>query len=146
MHLNHVAHRYVFRASTRRLPALTPHYRDCTALNIMMDGSRMYPQSFHPIVFNKRPDYKGRAPHYTRTQKPPRYYVIDFGLSVAYDPRAGPPRFFPVLAADKTAPECQTREVGCDPFPTDVYYLGHWIELHFLQVCRVAWRPACSHA
>ncbi|KAJ7467078.1 hypothetical protein FB451DRAFT_1484177 [Mycena latifolia] len=55
---------------------------DCFGSNIMMDGSRMFPDGFHPMSPKRKRDfYSGRAKFYTRTQRPPKYYLIDFGLS-----------------------------------------------------------------
>ncbi|KAI0065668.1 hypothetical protein BV25DRAFT_1913128 [Artomyces pyxidatus] len=109
-------------------------HRDCTVNNIMMDGS-MYPDSFHPIVVDRRRDWKGKAKHYTRTQRPLRYYFIDFGLSDIFKPEDGPPLVQPVRGGDKSAPEHSGDNyyVLHDPFPTDVYYLGNLIRENFVQ-------------
>jgi hypothetical protein len=50
----------------------------------MFDPSLMYPEGYHPIQINRNLNFKGRAKRYTRTQRPPRYYLIDFGLSRRY--------------------------------------------------------------
>ncbi|KAI0315151.1 hypothetical protein OF83DRAFT_1133260 [Amylostereum chailletii] len=117
MHEHHVAH------------------RDCTYNNIMYDPHAIYPNGFHPTNINRKMNWKGRAKHYTRTQRPPKYYLIDFGSSRKYDPAAGPPRELPLRGGDKTAPEHQSEayDVPCDPFPTDIYYLGNLIRTRFLQ-------------
>ncbi|KAI0311861.1 hypothetical protein OF83DRAFT_717094 [Amylostereum chailletii] len=115
MHEHHIAH------------------RDCTELNIMMDASPMYPQSFHPVKINRSCDWKGKAKHYTRTRRPPKYYFIDFGLSQRYDPANGPPRELPMRGGDKSAPEHENYDTPCDPFPTDIYYLGNMIREVFIR-------------
>ncbi|KAI0054874.1 hypothetical protein BV25DRAFT_1922294 [Artomyces pyxidatus] len=117
MHKHHVAH------------------RDCTHNNIMMDSSAMYPESFHPILINRRRGWKGKAKHYTRTQCPPRYYLIDFGLSVIFRPEDGPPLVKFVRGGDKSAPEHNSASPKWlqDPFPTDIYHLGNVIRENFIR-------------
>lgn len=101
----------------------------------MMDPTQIYPQSFHPVARDRRRDWKGKAKHYTRTQYPPKYYLIDFGLSHRYTPEEEPPRRLPVYGGDKSAPEHEAYQTPCDPFPTDVYYLGNLIRKMFINVC-----------
>ncbi|KAJ7590147.1 hypothetical protein C8J56DRAFT_936959 [Mycena floridula] len=116
MHHHHIAH------------------RDCTRQNIMMDATMMYPSGFHPAKQRMRPDYKGLATHYSRTERPPRYYLIDFGLSGIYRPEDGPPLEHPVHGGDKTVPEFQGEgyKIPANPFATDIYYIGNWIRVHFI--------------
>jgi hypothetical protein len=91
-------------------------------LNIMMDASCLYTKPFHPIERGRLRDLSDRIwlpgglKHYTRTERPVKYYFIDFGLSRRYNPNDGPPLELPIFGGDKTAPEFQT-------FPTGVYYL-----------------------
>ncbi|KAF8480691.1 hypothetical protein JB92DRAFT_3085892 [Gautieria morchelliformis] len=106
MHRHHVAH------------------RDCSGPNIMMDGTKLYPDGFHPITMYLR-----------RTERPPKYYLTDFGLSRRYDPKAGPALELPIRGNDKTVPEFQGDgyDQASDPFATDVYYIGNEIKTRFLQ-------------
>ncbi|KAJ7267694.1 kinase-like domain-containing protein [Mycena haematopus] len=116
MHQHHVAH------------------RDCNSNNIMMDGAHLYPRGFHPQEQNYTPDYKSKnPPHYTRTRLPVKYYFIDFGLSRRYDPwpASGPPLEPIILGGDKSPPE-HSQAGDCDPFPTDIYFVGNLIRRHFL--------------
>ncbi|KAF8901032.1 hypothetical protein CPB84DRAFT_1778293 [Gymnopilus junonius] len=54
--------------------------------NFMMDASEMYPQGFHPVEHDKNREFTGSAKQsHTRTQRPPRYYWIDFGQAVLFD-------------------------------------------------------------
>lgn len=96
----------------------------------------MFPKPFHPIKTSRRRDWKGRAAYYTRTECPPRYFFIDFGLSIRYDPGDTVHLEQPIRGGDKTAPEHtgDNYYVPCDPFPTDIYYLGNLIREHFVQV------------
>jgi len=102
----------------------------------MLDPSRMYPASFHPIAINRSKDFRNTAKAYSRTRRPPRYLLIDFGLSRQYDPANGPPLDEPLRGGDKSAPEHQDRVTPCNPFPTDVYYMGNLVRLQFVQKCR----------
>jgi hypothetical protein len=102
-------------------------------LNIMMDGS-MYPDSWHPCRDYKTRDYSGDAEHYSRTQRPPKYYFIDFGISRRFSPDDKYPLAYPILGGDKSAPEFKKSADQCNPFPTDIYYLGNMIRQDFLQV------------
>ncbi|KAL6303560.1 kinase-like domain-containing protein [Sparassis latifolia] len=116
MHHNHVAH------------------RDCMTLNIMMDPIPMYPQLYHPVSRSSNRNFTRAAKRYTRTQRPTKYYLVDFGLSRKYNPDDGPPEELPILGGDKSAPEFQGEgyDVASDPFPTDIYYLGNVILQDFL--------------
>jgi hypothetical protein len=100
----------------------------------MFDASQLYPNGYHPQSINRTCDRTGPARHYTRTQRPPKYYLIDFGISRKYDSSSGPPLEAPILGGDKTVPEFQKSTEPCDPFPTDVYYVGNLIRTDFLEV------------
>ncbi|KAI0265921.1 kinase-like domain-containing protein [Gloeopeniophorella convolvens] len=106
-------------------------HRDCTANNIMLDPTRMYPRGFHPVQINRSKDFKGRAMRYTRTATAPRYYLIDFGLSRQYASRDV--MEMPLRGGDKTAPEHQTPGRQCNPFQTDIYYLGNLVHEEFIR-------------
>ncbi|KAG1726947.1 uncharacterized protein EDB91DRAFT_1165051 [Suillus paluster] len=60
-------------------------HRDCMDLNIMMDASEMYPEPFHPCEPDMRFDMKDSVKHFSRTERPPRYLFIDFGISRRYE-------------------------------------------------------------
>lgn len=102
----------------------------------MMDPRPLYPDLYHFVSISKKRDMSGTAKNYTRTRKPVRYYFIDFGLSRRYNPAKGPPRSRPIWGADRTVPEFHKSLDPCDPFPTDVYYLGNVIRTVFLDVRR----------
>ncbi|KZT71748.1 hypothetical protein DAEQUDRAFT_763587 [Daedalea quercina L-15889] len=93
--------------------------------NVMMDAATMYPDMWHPEVTNYKYDHSGRAKHYNRTERPPKHYYIDSGLSRKYDPNDGPPAELPILGGGKTVPEFQGDgyDKSADPFRTDIYYL-----------------------
>jgi hypothetical protein len=134
MHENHVAHRLVHFYSRFSFGSNVTYARDCTMENIMLDPSSMYPESFHPARLSRSRDFRHKAKAYTRTRRPSRYLLIDFGLSRYYDPVNGPPLDKPLRGGDKSAPEHQDGKALCNPFPTDVYYLGNLIRDYFMRV------------
>lgn len=100
----------------------------------MLDPSTMYPESFHPMATHMKRDYSGPVRHFTRTQQPPKYYIIDFGISRKYDPSVPDPKEVPIWGGDKEVPEFQNSNQPCNPFPTDVFYIGNVIMKDFIQV------------
>jgi len=119
--------------------------RDCTRGNIMLDPLNMFPESFHPAVIGRSKDFRRKAKWYSRTRCPTRYLLIDFGLSRRYDPADGPPLDIPVRGGDKSAPEHQDRVTPCNPFPTDVYYLGNLVREDFMKVNAIFSPPTPSY-
>ncbi|KAJ6507312.1 kinase-like domain-containing protein, partial [Mycena vitilis] len=107
-------------------------HRDCTYNNIMMGASEMFPEGYHPRSIKLTQDLTHKANFYTRTQRPPKYYLIDFGLSRKYSTRDPAPLEPTIEGGDKTVPEFELYD-ECDPFPTDVYYLGNLIRSLFLE-------------
>lgn len=97
----------------------------------MLDPSGMYPKGFHPIQINRSRDFRGKPQRYDRTQRPPRYYLIDFGLSRQYSSRNALDD--PLRGGDKSAPEHQHRR-RCNPFHTDIYHLGNLVRERLMKV------------
>lgn len=100
----------------------------------MMDATPLYPVPYHPYTLSVRRDYTGPVKHRTRTRHPVKYYYIDFGISRRYNPADGPPLEDPIWGGDKTVPEFHKSLDPCNPFPTDIYYLGNMIRQGFLIV------------
>ncbi|KAF8441721.1 kinase-like domain-containing protein [Boletus edulis BED1] len=107
-------------------------HRDCMNRNIMLDPTDLYPESFHPVATNLNKDCSGNAKHFTRTERPPKYYFIDFGISRRYDPSVTDPKEIPIWGGDKEVPEFQNSNEPCDPFATDVFYVGNAIKMDFV--------------
>ena len=104
-----------------------------------MEGSTVFPDGNYPIPMEPvmRPDFTRRAKYFTRTERPPKYYLIDFGIARRYNNiEDGPPLELPVWGGDKTVPEFQRSNKAMNPFPTDIYYLGNVVKEHFLEVSR----------
>ncbi|KAH9013315.1 kinase-like domain-containing protein [Lactarius pseudohatsudake] len=106
-------------------------HRDCTAYNIMLDSSKMYPKGFHPVKIDRNRNFKGTAKAHTR-RRPHRYYFIDFGLSRLYPSRDATDE--PLRGGDKSAPEYRSGQL-CNPFHTDIYYIGNFIRQEFIEKC-----------
>ncbi|KAF5320430.1 hypothetical protein D9611_010811 [Ephemerocybe angulata] len=103
-------------------------HRDLSYNNFMMDSS-LYTIPFHPFDESERLDYKGSArAKYTRTQHRPRYYIIDYGLSVRYEENEMPPsEVMGAYGSDRSVPEHAFPNEPHNPFPIDVYCLGNMI-------------------
>jgi hypothetical protein len=109
--------------------------RDISDLNVMPIDGAMYPNSWHPCNDDlDRFDPSLPAKHYTRSERPPKYYFIDFSLSRRYDPKDGTSLEPIIRGGDKTVPEFQKSNAPCNPFPTDIYYIGNFIRQQVLQV------------
>lgn len=86
VHRNNVAHRCVTWVSYWNTSHLILYFRDCSLNNMAMEANSMFIRQYHPMAPKKRYDWHGRALHFSRTRRPPRYYLIDFGCSRMYDP------------------------------------------------------------
>jgi len=110
-------------------------HRDGHAGNLMYDGSPLFPNGHHPhpLYNSRKPDFTGQAKHFTRTQAPPKYYWIDFGISNQYDPSStAVPSEDRIWGGDRTVPEYVDYKGPCNPFPIDVYYVGNLIKTDFI--------------
>jgi len=108
-------------------------HRDLAKYNIMMDGTPLYPEGFHP----SRP---GRSRSGTRLingrrrlhAPPVFYYLIDFGMSSKFEgdePRVA----WGIDGQDREAPELQEHRIGpYDPFALDIFTLGNVYKKSFL--------------
>ena len=74
------------------------------------------------------------AKHLTRTQRPPKYYLIDSGISRRYDPSDTDPKEIPIWGGDKAVPEFQDSNEPHDPFATDIFYIGNAIKKDLILV------------
>jgi hypothetical protein len=87
----------------------------------------MYP---HPVELDRKRNSKRAAKAYTT----PVYHFTDFGSSRRYTTRNVTDE--PLRSGDKTAPEHRSKG-RCNPFPTDIYYIGNLVRQEFMEV-----RPA----
>lgn len=107
---------------------------DLNMNNFMMESKDMFPDGYHTQDILQKPDLSGPARYYTRTQRPPRYYIIDFGISRQYDDSNTSPREPVILGGDGTVPEFINPYEEQNPYWTDVYYAGNLVRQHFLEV------------
>jgi hypothetical protein len=98
----------------------------------MVDPTGISPNGFHLVKIKRQRKFKGKAVTHSRITRPPRYILVDLGLSREYNSRGVIDN--PLRTSDKSAPECQLEEFS-NPFQTDIYYLGLFIRENFILVC-----------
>jgi len=130
MHQRNVAHRYDSRPYLRRFKS-NCFESDCTAENIMFSRSKKYPNGFFPDMNDRNRTFKGVVKAYTRMRPPPRYYFVGLELSVHYSFRDTIDEFW--RRGDTSAPEHQSGG-WCNPFHTDIYYIGNLVSQEFAEV------------
>ncbi len=105
----------------------------------MMDPTPLFSDMPHPAYPKKSYDFKKKVTGYTRTERPTKYYIIDFGLSRKFSP--GDAFIAPTsFGGDRSVPEYQDPSGLSNPFPIDVYSFGNLIREDFLEV---RGRPHC---
>ena len=105
------------------------------SLNILMDATPILPDLWHFSAPRRTRDDKKFVSPRSRTAHPVKYYWADFGLARRYPPDDPNPLEDPIEGGDKSVPEFQQDPiVPCNPFPTDVYYVGNLIREDFLKV------------
>ncbi|KAJ6505829.1 hypothetical protein C8R47DRAFT_1174556 [Mycena vitilis] len=124
------------RQALRGLCFLHEHHiahRDPHSKNIMLDPQNMYPTGFYSgdaRYAHRTPNFAARAPVFTRTQRPSKYYWIDYGLAVAAAADALVPY---VRGGDKSIPETRQHVTEANPFKVDVYVMGNLIRKHLVE-------------
>jgi len=115
MHENNVAHRDYCRA------------------NIMMDGTPLYPDGFHPGVQDLIPSAMDNAKHLRRCEVDGvKYYVTDFGLSTHFTKADQSRLVTGATIQDHDVPEL-SHFIPYDPFLVDVFTLGNIFKKEFMQ-------------
>lgn len=100
-----------------------------------MDASHLYSEPFHPVYPMYTQDLNTDSKPYSRTEKPVKYYLIDFGLAVQYAPMDSKVvrEDYPPWDGEHTVPEYWL-DCPCDPFAGDIYCLGILIRELFIEV------------
>ncbi len=98
----------------------------------MMDARPLYPEGHHPVKRNHTPDGMYRISPLSRTDRPVRYYFIDFDLSVRF-PDRGSTYVVGDVGRDTEVPEL-SEDVPYDAFKVDVFALGNLYYKEFYQV------------
>jgi hypothetical protein len=144
MHSKGVAHRYVHSHSVLCV-FNTSHPRDCSAPNIMMDATNMYPLGFHPVRDRFLDDVSTRAPVIPRSYVEVKYYFVDYGISSYFPPGSQRELVLGTAGRDQDVPELSD-EVPYDPFKVDIFTIGNVFHQLFhevrLSMCR---RPVHMH-
>ncbi|KAG6807052.1 hypothetical protein H0H92_008982 [Tricholoma furcatifolium] len=107
---------------------------DIISEHIMADSSHLFASPPHPVKKGMRSDLAGPATLITsRTEKPAKYYFVDFTYSEKFSCKEEASRKVP-WGSNKTVPEWHSPEntTHCNPFPVDVYCMGHYISSHFV--------------
>ncbi|PIL35983.1 hypothetical protein GSI_01643 [Ganoderma sinense ZZ0214-1] len=115
MHAHHVAH------------------RDIMDFNVMLDPAPLHSEIPHLVDKRKSYDFKRRVRRFSRTERPIKYYYIDFGISRKYAPDEDSPLEDIIVGGDKSVPEFEGTDEPQNPFWTDIYYLGNLIRIGFLE-------------
>ena len=95
----------------------------------MIESEKMFPEGYHFRKDFRKPDLSGPAIFYTRTQRPSKYFIIDYGMSRRYE------------SADDSPVEPTVTEEGVqlqNPFQVDVYLAGELLRQVFLDVSQVS--------
>lgn len=119
----------------------SPVYSDVASLNIMMNGSVLFPQGHHPIWRDRSPDAVYDLTPLQRMDQPVRYFYVDFGLSVRFQPGAST-LVVGDVGRDAEVPELSW-DVPYDPFKADIYALGNLFDKEFEQVRCVSTPRGC---
>ncbi|THU94245.1 hypothetical protein K435DRAFT_756735 [Dendrothele bispora CBS 962.96] len=108
--------------------------------NIMVDSSPLYSHLLHPSVPGRRYDWRKAPARGSLTRNPVKYYMIDFGSALQYDPQNGPAREDPGYGGDRTLPEFEAHPKDpCDPFAVEVFRLGNLVR-RFLMTNQHVWK------
>ncbi|KAI0657829.1 kinase-like domain-containing protein [Cubamyces menziesii] len=120
---------------TQTLEGLTFMHRhrvahcDISIPNIMMDAKPLYPDGHHPVRLNFAPDGMHRVTPLPRAGRSIRYYYIDFGLALQFQPGVTPTALGRV-GRDREVPELSDT-VPYDPLKVDIFALGHLYSQEF---------------
>ena len=96
----------------------------------MIESEKMFPEGHHPKIDLRKPDLSGPAKFYTRTQRPFKYFIIDFGMARRYESDNESPLELTVTKNKAVLPQ--------NPFQVDIYLAGDLIRQVFLDVSQAS--------
>ncbi|TFK74335.1 hypothetical protein BDN72DRAFT_760235 [Pluteus cervinus] len=102
-------------------------HRDIGIPNVLMEGEQMFPEGWNHFRGHRTPRGNKHSTFFRRSIQPPKYYIIDFGLSRQYDATETNPQEPPIGGGDRSVPEFKTNKEAFNPFQTDIYYTGNLI-------------------
>ncbi|QRV72144.1 Tyrosine kinase specific for activated [Ceratobasidium sp. AG-Ba] len=135
LHNHNIAHWYTTHPVLSKTPLahVLTTFSDIASDNIVMNRHVLFDEPVHPFHQNVSLDgQRVLDPRYVRSQKPVRYYYIDFGFAKWFkDPTA--PQTVTGAHAKERAPE-QQPDASYDPFKVDIYQLGAIIRRDLIPV------------
>ncbi|KAL5513751.1 hypothetical protein ACEPAH_4151 [Sanghuangporus vaninii] len=108
-------------------------HRDCSSINIMMDGDPIYPKGFHPSLPMLDASGKIARPRRRRNAQGVKYYFVDFGISSRFDGTEETRLVTGRDGLDKDVPELH-QSVPYDPFLVDIFILGNLFRKELIYV------------
>ncbi|KAI0325878.1 kinase-like protein [Cubamyces sp. BRFM 1775] len=102
---------------------------DIATPNIMMDAKPLYPDGHHPVRLDFAPDGMHHVTPLPRAGRSIRYFYIDFGLALQFQPGVTPTAIGRV-GRDREVPEL-SNTVPYDPFKVDIFALGNLYSQEF---------------
>ena len=106
---------------------------DLQYANVMMEPIPLLSDVPHPTHPHRSYDFQRKVKQSTRTKRPTKYYIIDFGLSRQFSP--GEELIASLnIGGDRSVPEYQDPSRMHNPFPIDVYHLGNMIKTRYTKV------------
>ena len=101
--------------------------------NVMVYPIPLYSELPHFVKKGKSYDFKRRISRFTRTERPVKYYYIDFGLSYKFSSEKDN-LVRVAFGGDKSVPEYKDAKTPKDPYKIDVYCLGNLIKKDMIEV------------
>ena len=92
----------------------------------MIESEKTFPEGFHFENDLRKPDLSGPAKFYTRTQRPSKYFIIDFGMARRYESDNDSPMEPTITKDDEVKLQ--------NPYQVDVYLAGELVRQVFLDV------------
>lgn len=113
-----------------------PHsISDCTGANIMMDGRPILPDGWHFVRDSFTSDGLDIISPLARIDYPVRYFFVDFGMSIRFQPESSP-LITGCGGRDKDVPELSDIN-PYDAFKVDIFTVGNVLLKDFYQVYTV---------
>ncbi|KAL5530918.1 hypothetical protein ACEPAG_3794 [Sanghuangporus baumii] len=107
-------------------------HRDCSDLNIMLDGTLMFPEGFHPVRQIMDRSSMKLAKYRSRSNSPgTKYYFTDFGLSARFDDMDSE-HLVTGRRCQVYVPELSDT-IPYDAFAMDIYLLGDVYKKNFVE-------------
>ena len=96
----------------------------------MIESEKMFPERRHPKIDLRKRDLIGPAKFYTRTQRPSKYFIIDFGMARHYESDNESPLELTIAKIKAVLPQ--------NSFQVDIYLAGELIRQVFLDVSQAS--------